>query len=330
MAAVDDSPPRRRAARLGWLSVALMGVSLVFLAAAAWVALRGHATDIVGHFLLGANDNIPTVTAILAAVAAAVAFCLGLAALNAAARMRVLARDRRIPAPLSPGMRRARDLLLTPLGPATVRLVKDPDLPPGKLPTMTHPRRSCASPFSFPRTTRGSPSRLRSRRCGPRPGNRTGWSWLPTTAPTTRPTSRAKRGGGLHHRRQHREEGRRAEPGAFRDVCRRRGAGRRDDHGRGLHRRPRVSGDGHGATRGRSRADRGGRRVLWRGRQRPGRSAPAQRVHPVPATSPAVTERCSCSPVPRRCFGRTPSRRSPTPAGPSFPVSLVSSTTPWR
>lgn len=111
-----------------------MGVSLVFLAAAAWVALRGHATDIVGHFLLGANDNIPTVTAILAAVAAAVAFCLGLAALNAAARMRVLARDRRIPAPLSPGMRRARDLLLTPLGPATVRLVKDPDLPPGKLP----------------------------------------------------------------------------------------------------------------------------------------------------------------------------------------------------
>ena len=48
--------------------------------------------------------------------------------------MRVLARDRRIPAPLSPEMRRLRSLVLTPLGPSAVRLVNEPELPPSELP----------------------------------------------------------------------------------------------------------------------------------------------------------------------------------------------------
>jgi hypothetical protein len=62
------------------------------------------------------------------------AFFLGLAALHAAAAMRILARDRRIPAPLSPEMRRLRSVLLTPMGPSTVRLAREPELPPSNLP----------------------------------------------------------------------------------------------------------------------------------------------------------------------------------------------------
>jgi hypothetical protein len=71
---------------------------------------------------------------IVAAGAAAAAFFLGLAALHAAAAMRILARDRRIPAPLSPEMRRLRSVLLTPMGPSTVRLAREPELPPSNLP----------------------------------------------------------------------------------------------------------------------------------------------------------------------------------------------------
>lgn len=59
---------------------------------------------------------------------------MGLAALHAAAAMRVLARDRRVADPLSREMRRVRSLVLTPLGPSTVRLVDEPGLLPGKLP----------------------------------------------------------------------------------------------------------------------------------------------------------------------------------------------------
>ncbi len=134
VAAGDKTPPRRRAAGLSWLSAALIGVTIGLLVLAGWVALRAHPTDIVGQFPLGANDNVPAVSLILAAAVGAAAFFVGLAALNAAASMRVLARDRRIPPPLSREMRRLRSLVLTPLGPAAVRLAKEPDLPASKLP----------------------------------------------------------------------------------------------------------------------------------------------------------------------------------------------------
>ena len=52
--------------------------------------------------------------------------------------MRVLARDRRIPAPLPPPMRRLRRIMLTPLGPPAVRLVTgEPEPAPSKLPDTT-------------------------------------------------------------------------------------------------------------------------------------------------------------------------------------------------
>ena len=123
----ENLPLRRRVARLSWLAVALIGLTLVLLPVALWVAFREEPTDIVGQLPLGADDNVPSVSLILAAGAAAAACFVGLAALHAAAAMRVLARDRRIPQPLSPEMRRLRAVLLTPLGPSTVRLAEEPE-----------------------------------------------------------------------------------------------------------------------------------------------------------------------------------------------------------
>jgi len=126
VAPVDKTPPRRRVAGLSWLSVSLIGASLVLLVLAGWIALRAHPTDIVGQLPLGANDNIPAVSLILAAVVIAAAFVVGLSALNAAAQMRVLARDRRIPEPPSAEMRRLRHRVL---GPAALRLGEEDQLP---------------------------------------------------------------------------------------------------------------------------------------------------------------------------------------------------------
>ena len=59
---------------------------------------------------------------------------VGLAGLHTAAAMRVLARDRRIPPPLPPEMRKLRSAVLAPLGRGTRRLVAEPEPPPSKLP----------------------------------------------------------------------------------------------------------------------------------------------------------------------------------------------------
>ena len=128
-------PLRRRVARLTLLTVALIALALAGLVAAVWATLRAHpVADIVGLLPVGADDRVPSVLLIVAAGAAAAGAFVGLAALHIAAAIRVLARDRRIPPPLSPGMRVARKAVLTPLGPSAVRLVDERELPPGKLP----------------------------------------------------------------------------------------------------------------------------------------------------------------------------------------------------
>ncbi len=119
---------------MSWLAVALIGLTVILLLLALWVAFRAEPRDIVGQLPLGADDNVPSFALILAAGAAAAGFFVGLAALHAAAAMRVLARDRRIPHSLSPEMRRLRAALLTPLGPSTVRLADEPELPQSRLP----------------------------------------------------------------------------------------------------------------------------------------------------------------------------------------------------
>lgn len=52
-----DLPRRRRAARLSLLAVTLFGLTLAFLLAAAWIAVRENPADIVGS-----SRSAPTTT----------------------------------------------------------------------------------------------------------------------------------------------------------------------------------------------------------------------------------------------------------------------------
>ena len=115
----DELPRRQRVARLSLLAVALIALALILVGVAAWIVWGEDPGDIVGRLPLNADDNVPSVSLILAAGAAIASAFVGLAALHAAAAMRVLARDRRIPAELSPELRRVRGLMLTPLGPVS-------------------------------------------------------------------------------------------------------------------------------------------------------------------------------------------------------------------
>jgi cellulose synthase/poly-beta-1,6-N-acetylglucosamine synthase-like glycosyltransferase len=130
--AVDPPPLRRRVARLSLLSVVLLTAALALVVTAVLVALRSK--DEVGWLPTGLADGVPSLNVVAAGVAIAAGVLVGLAALYAAAAMRVLARDRRIPAPLSPEMRMAREVVLKPFGPSLARLADLDELPPGKIP----------------------------------------------------------------------------------------------------------------------------------------------------------------------------------------------------
>src|SRR4051794_11315773 len=131
---VAEVPLRRRVARLSLLSVGLAALTIALLLMALWVAVGAETRQLVGQLPVGAPAALPRFS-LAVAVGAAVAACfVGLAALHAAAAMRILARDRRIPPPLSPELRQMRRVMLTPLGPAAVRLLDEPQLPPTKLP----------------------------------------------------------------------------------------------------------------------------------------------------------------------------------------------------
>jgi poly-beta-1,6-N-acetyl-D-glucosamine synthase len=134
VARVDEIPLRRRVARLGVITLALFGAMLALIALAVLLDLNIRPKHVVGRLPLDSADNVPSLTALLGVGAAAAAAFVGLAALHTAAAMRVLARDRRIPPRLSPELRRLRTVVLTPLGPSAVQLVKAPELPPTKLP----------------------------------------------------------------------------------------------------------------------------------------------------------------------------------------------------
>ena len=56
-----------RVARLSFLAVALIAAAFGLLAVAAWIAHEVGARDIVGQFPLGADDNVPLLTVLLAA-----------------------------------------------------------------------------------------------------------------------------------------------------------------------------------------------------------------------------------------------------------------------
>jgi cellulose synthase/poly-beta-1,6-N-acetylglucosamine synthase-like glycosyltransferase len=134
VAAGDRTPLRRRVSRLSLLALVLVVAAVALWVLAVWIASPSDASRTVGHLPIAHPDHFPDLSLVIAAVAAAAAFFVVLAALNSAAALRVLARDRRIPVPLSPEMNRLRSLLLTPLGPAAVRLVDDEEIPASKLP----------------------------------------------------------------------------------------------------------------------------------------------------------------------------------------------------
>jgi biofilm PGA synthesis N-glycosyltransferase PgaC len=127
-------PLRRRIARLGWLTLALLALAVLLLGVAVWVAVRQEPRDIVGQLPLGADDNVPSVSLLLAAGALAAMIFVGLAALQTAAAMRVLARDRRIPPAPSPLLRRVRRLVLAPLGRSAVQLTGESEPPASRIP----------------------------------------------------------------------------------------------------------------------------------------------------------------------------------------------------
>ena len=133
--AVEGQPTlRRRAARLGALTLTLIALALVMSVVAVRAALEAGSNDRTGKLPVPAKQDVPSVAALVALSAAAASVFVGLTALHVAAAMRVLARDRRIPHPPSPETRRLRAAVLSALAPSTVQLVNEPRAPPSKLP----------------------------------------------------------------------------------------------------------------------------------------------------------------------------------------------------
>ena len=95
VAVVTQPTLRRRAARLGSLTVVLIALTVCLSIFAVMVALGMESGDSIGRVPVGAKDTLPSIAAMLAVAVAAAAVFVGLAALHVAAAMRVLARDRR-------------------------------------------------------------------------------------------------------------------------------------------------------------------------------------------------------------------------------------------
>jgi cellulose synthase/poly-beta-1,6-N-acetylglucosamine synthase-like glycosyltransferase len=130
---------RRQAKRLGRLAFALAGLTIAMLAIAALAVDGVGPIHVLGELPVGSRDEIPAVPLLVAAVAGIATFFVMLAALHAAAAMRVLSRDRRIPAPMSRESRGLRNLVLTPLAPFSRPLVRDPVPPEGRLEEIADP-----------------------------------------------------------------------------------------------------------------------------------------------------------------------------------------------
>ncbi len=113
---------QRRAARLGWITVTLAAMSVALLALAVWALASEQPrapTDSSQRstaLLLPVDVQLHLArpVTVLALGLALGSLITGIAATQTAAAMRVLARDRRIPEPLSPEAARARRLVLGP------------------------------------------------------------------------------------------------------------------------------------------------------------------------------------------------------------------------
>jgi cellulose synthase/poly-beta-1,6-N-acetylglucosamine synthase-like glycosyltransferase len=126
---------RRRAAQLGWLTVSLATAAVGMFVVALLLAIRQNAGSQPETVLLPLNVEFahPGGAVLTSALLLVASTFFGLAALQTAAVMRVLAPDRHVPSPPPPAVRRARRVLLGPLDNA-VGLAENPSaLPPSAL-----------------------------------------------------------------------------------------------------------------------------------------------------------------------------------------------------
>ncbi len=135
---VRDPSLRRRAARLGWLTAALFVLALLLLAGAVWLIVSGAADNPSGTVTLPVNVEFrrPGLAVLLAALIAIAAMFVGIAGLQTATAMRVLARDRHVPAPLPPHLQQVRRWVL---GPLAVRVLDVEHLPEWPLSAVPEP-----------------------------------------------------------------------------------------------------------------------------------------------------------------------------------------------
>lgn len=123
---------RVRAARLGWLTAGLVGLSLALVAVAVWqiTTTDGRATlPDTAVLPLSVEFRPPGLAVLLAAVALVAATFLALTALETATAMQVLNRDRRIPPPLPPHLQQARRWTLGPVAVRSLDLEHPPEWP---------------------------------------------------------------------------------------------------------------------------------------------------------------------------------------------------------
>ncbi len=133
---VDQTDLRRRAAFFGWLTAGLAILAVTLLVVAFVLAPSADAAPRLEQVGLPVNVEFgyPGRAAVAAAVLLVLATFFGLAALQTAAVMRVLAADRHVPPPPPSAVRRARRLMLGPLATAVGTAELATDLPPSARP----------------------------------------------------------------------------------------------------------------------------------------------------------------------------------------------------
>ena len=134
---IDQSPLRKRAARFGWLTVGLATLAIGLLLVAAVRLIRAgpglHVEAVLVPLNVGPGN--PGGAVIFAAALVVVSTFVGLAGLQTAAVMRVLAVDRHVPPPPPPAVRHARHLMVGSFDTELVRADQATDWPPAALPT---------------------------------------------------------------------------------------------------------------------------------------------------------------------------------------------------
>ena len=135
---VEGTSLRGRAKRLGWITVVLTTLCVALLIAAVVVASSSDSEAQLQQVLLPLNVELanPGGAVLTAAALLVTAVFFGLAALQTAAVMRVLAPERHVPPPLPAAGRRARRLMLGPFEADLASSEHPSDVPPTALPTL--------------------------------------------------------------------------------------------------------------------------------------------------------------------------------------------------